>query len=472
MSQTRIEKDSLGEVEVPAGAYYGAQTERARRNFPVSGLTLPRRFLAAVAMIKGEAAAVNEELGVVPADAAHAIRQAVAEVVEGKLDGQFPLDIFQTGSATSTNMNVNEVLSNRAIEILGGVIGSKKPVHPNDHVNAGQSSNDVIPSAIHVSAYIAIEEQLEPGLRRLADALGRKAEEFDPVVKIGRTHLQDAVPVRLGQEFSGYAQQIRYALDRLAAVKPRLAELPLGGTAVGTGLNAPPEFAPKVIGRLAGQTGCPFVPAPNRFEAMAAKDAAVETSGALKTIAASLTKIANDIRWLASGPRCGIGEISIPSLQPGSSIMPGKVNPVIPESVLMVAAQVVGNDATITISGMGGNFDLNVMMPVIAYNLLQSIEILGNASTLLAERCVEGIEANRERCEELVERSLAMVTSLVPKIGYDAAAEIAKESVRTGRTVREICRERQVLPEDELREALDPWGMTEGGVHAGGGGGG
>ena len=472
MSQTRIEKDSLGEVEVPAGAYYGAQTERARRNFPVSGLTLPRRFLAAVAMIKGEAAAVNEELGVVSADAARAIRQAAAEVVEGKLDGQFPLDVFQTGSATSTNMNVNEVLSNRAIEILGGVIGSKKPVHPNDHVNAGQSSNDVIPTAIHVSAYIAIEEQLEPGLRRLADALGRKAEEFDSVVKIGRTHLQDAVPVRLGQEFGGYAQQARYALDRLAAVKPRLAELPLGGTAVGTGLNAPPEFAPKVIERLAKHTGCPFVSAPNKFEAMAAKDAAVETSGALKTIAASLTKIANDIRWLASGPRCGIGEISIPSLQPGSSIMPGKVNPVIPESVLMVAAQVVGNDATITISGMGGNFDLNVMMPVIAYNLLQSIEILGNAAALLAERCVEGIEANRERCEELVERSLAMVTSLVPKIGYDAAAEIAKESVRTGKTVREICRERQVLPEDELNEALDPRGMTEGGVHAGGAGGG
>ena len=472
MSQTRIEKDSLGEVEVPADAYYGAQTERARRNFPVSGLTLPRRFLAAVAMIKGEAAAVNEELGAVPADAARAIRQAADEVVDGKLDGQFPLDVFQTGSATSTNMNVNEVLSNRAIEILGGVIGSKKPVHPNDHVNAGQSSNDVIPTAIHVSACIAIEEQLEPGLRRLADALDRKAREFDPIVKIGRTHLQDAVPIRLGQEFSGYAQQIRYALDRLAAVKPRLAELPLGGTAVGTGLNAPAELAPKVIERLAKRTGFPFVPAPNKFEAMAAKDAAVETSGALKTIAASLTKIANDIRWLASGPRCGIGEISIPSLQPGSSIMPGKVNPVIPESVLMVAAQVIGNDATITISGMGGNFDLNVMMPVIAYNLLQSIEILGNASALLAERCVEGIEANRERCEELVERSLAMVTSLVPKIGYDAAAEIAKESVRTGKTVRELCREKKVLPEDELKEALDPWGMTEGGVHAGGAGGG
>jgi fumarate hydratase class II len=467
-----MEKDSLGEVEVPAGAYYGAQTERARRNFPVSGIPLPDRFIAAVALIKGEAAAVNEELGIVPAESARAIRQAAAEIIEGKLAGQFPLDVFQTGSATSTNMNVNEVLSNRAIEILGGVIGSKKPVHPNDHVNAGQSSNDVIPSAIHVSAYLAIREILEPGLERLAGALERKAKELDPVVKIGRTHLQDAVPVRLGQEFGGYARQARYALDRLAAVKPRLAELPLGGTAVGTGLNAPPEFAPRVIARLAERTGCPFVPAPDRFEAMAGKDAAVETSGALKTIATSLTKIANDIRWLASGPRCGIGEISIPSLQPGSSIMPGKVNPVIPESVLMVAAQVFGNDATITLAGMSGVFELNVMMPLIAYDLLQSIEILGNAARLLAERCVEGIEANVERCEELVERSLAMVTSLVPKIGYDAAAEIAKESVKTGKTVRELCRERNVLPEGELREALDPWGMTEGGIHSGGGAGG
>jgi fumarate hydratase class II len=472
MSQPRMEKDSLGEVEVPAGAYYGAQTERARRNFPVSGIPLPDRFIAAVALIKGEAAAVNEELGIVPAESARAIRQAAAEIIEGKLAGQFPLDVFQTGSATSTNMNVNEVLSNRAIEILGGVIGSKKPVHPNDHVNAGQSSNDVIPSAIHVSAYLAIREILEPGLERLAGALERKAKELDPVVKIGRTHLQDAVPVRLGQEFGGYARQARYALDRLAAVKPRLAELPLGGTAVGTGLNAPPGFAPRVIARLAERTGCPFVPAPDRFEAMAGKDAAVETSGALKTIATSLTKIANDIRWLASGPRCGIGEISIPSLQPGSSIMPGKVNPVIPESVLMVAAQVFGNDATITLAGMSGVFELNVMMPLIAYDLLQSIEILGNAARLLAERCVEGIEANVERCEELVERSLAMVTSLVPKIGYDAAAEIAKESVKTGKTVREICRERNVLPEEELREALDPWGMTEGGIHSGGGAGG
>src|SRR5262245_44152673 len=470
MPDMRIEKDSLGEIEVPAGAYYGAQTERARRNFPVSGLTLPKRVLAAVAMIKGEAAMVNEELGIVPGEAARAIRQAAGEVIDGRLDGQFPLDVFQTGSATSTNMNVNEVLSNRAIQILGGTVGSKKPVHPNDHVNASQSSNDVIPTAIHVSAYLAVVEQLEPALQRLAEALKGKAEEFDRVVKIGRTHLQDAVPVRLGQEFSGYAQQARNGLARLASVKPRLAELPLGGTAVGTGLNAHPDFADRVIARLAERTGCPFVAAPNRFEAMAGKDAAVETSGALKTIATSLTKIANDIRWLASGPRCGIGEISIPSLQPGSSIMPGKVNPVIPESALMVAAQVVGNDATITLAGMSGVFELNVMMPLIAYNLLQSIEILATSSSLMAEKCVEGTQANKERCEELVEKSLAMVTSLVPKIGYDAAAEIAKESVRTGKTVRELWRERQVLPEDELKDALDPWGQTEGGIHAGGGG--
>src|SRR6202035_3993906 len=382
MSNTRVEKDSLGEVEVPAGAYYGAQTERARRNLPVSGLRFPRRFIGAVGAIKREAAPVNGELGTVPAEIAAAIRSAAEEVAAGRLDGEFPLDIFQTGSATSTNMNANEVIANRAGEILGGKIGSRK-VHPNDQVNASQSSNDVIPTAIHVAAYGAIQEDLVPALERLAEALEGKAAELDPVVKIGRTHLQDAVPVRLGQEFGGYAQQVRNGLARLAGSAPRLAELPLGGTAVGTGLNAPPEFAPRVIGRLAAATGHPFVPAPNRFEAMAAKDAAVETSGVLKTIAVSLTKIANDIRWLASGPRCGIGEIAIPSLQPGSSIMPGKVNPVIPESVLMVAAQVIGNDATITLAGMSGVFELNVMMPVLAYNLLQSIEILANASRLL-----------------------------------------------------------------------------------------
>ncbi len=464
MSQTRIERDSLGEIEVPADRYYGAQTERARRNFPVSGLTFPPRFIAAMARIKREAARVNRDLGLVPAEVAEAIVQAADEVIAGGLPADFPLDVFQTGSGTSTNMNVNEVLSNRAIEILGGEKGTKTPVHPNDHVNASQSSNDTIPTAIHVAAYSALAEDLEPALERLAAALEAKAAEFDDVVKIGRTHLQDAVPVRLGQEISGWAQQVRNGLARLAAVKPRLAELALGGTAVGTGLNAPPGFADRVIAGVAEATGHPFVPAPNKFEALAAKDAAVETSGALKTIAVSLTKIANDVRWLASGPRCGIGEIEIPSLQPGSSIMPGKVNPVIPESVLMVCAQVVGNDATIALGGLSGNFELNVMMPVIAYDLLQSIEVLANVSRLFAERCIDGLEARRERCAELVEKSLALVTSLAPKIGYDRAAEIAKESWKTGRTVRELATEKQVLPADELERALDARAQTEGGI--------
>ncbi|MGH9381518.1 MAG: class II fumarate hydratase [Thermoanaerobaculia bacterium] len=464
MSETRVEKDSLGEVGVPASAYWGAQTQRAVKNFPVSGLRFPRRFIAAMGTIKAEAAAVNADLGIVPADIAGAIRQAADEVAVGKLDQHFPLDIFQTGSGTSTNMNANEVIANRAIEILGGEIGSKSPVHPNDHVNAGQSSNDVIPSAMHVAAYVAIAEDLEPALERLEAALAAKASEFDDVVKIGRTHLQDAVPVRLGQELSGYAQQVANGLARLAAVKPRLAELALGGTAVGTGLNAPPGFADRVIERLAGRSGQPFVPAPNKFEAMGAKDACVEASGALRTLAVSLTKVANDIRWLGSGPRCGLGEIALPSLQPGSSIMPGKVNPVIPEATLMACAQVIGNDATIAWGGAAGNFELTVMMPVIAYNLLQSVEILAAVSRLLAERCVEGLTADRERCEQMVERSLAMVTSLAPLIGYDRAAEIAKEAYASGRTVREVARERAGLDEAALAEALDARRQTEGGI--------
>ena len=464
MADTRIERDSLGDVEVPASAYYGAQTERARQNFPVSGIRFPRRFIEALGLIKGNAAAVNAADGRLAPEIGEAIQQAAREVAGGELDEHFPLDIFQTGSGTSSNMNANEVIANRAIESLGGEMGSKDPVHPNDHVNQGQSSNDVIPTAIHVSAYGALVGDLEPALALLGASLAAKAEEFDDVVKIGRTHLQDAVPVRLGQEFSGYARQIENGLARLASVKPRLAELPLGGTALGTGLNAPPGFADQVIARIANETGHPFVPAPNKFEAMAAKDAAVEVSGALKTIAVSLTKIANDIRWLGSGPRCGIGEITLPSLQPGSSIMPGKVNPVIPESVLMVAAQVVGNDQTVALGGMSGVFDLNVMMPVIAHNLLQSIEILANGSSILASRCVDGLVANRERARELVEQSLAMVTSLAPKIGYDRAAEIAKEAFKTGRTVRELASEKGVLPPDELERALDARSQTEGGV--------
>ena len=461
MGETRIERDSLGEVEVPAEVYYGAQTERARQNFPVSGLRFPREYIAALGRIKREAAVVNGELGNLPSEIVTAIVAAATEVVDGERDRDFVVDIFQTGSGTSTNMNVNEVISNRAIEILGGKIGSRTPVHPNDHVNAGQSSNDVIPTAIHVVAYGALLGNLEPALAGLAETLDTKAREFDVVVKIGRTHLQDAVPVRLGQEFTGYSQQVRNGLARIEAVKPRLAELALGGTAVGTGLNAPPGFADAVIERVAKDTGHPFVPAPNRFEALAAKDAAVETSGALKTIATSLFKIANDIRWLGSGPRCGIGELIVPSLQPGSSIMPGKVNPVIPESVMMVASQVIGNDATVAIAGMNGNFELNVMMPVLAYNLLQSIEILSNVSRLLGSRCVQGLEADVDRANELVEKSLAMVTALAPKIGYDAAAAIAKEAFRTGRTIREVCMERKVLPLEELEKVLDPRAQTE-----------
>jgi fumarate hydratase class II len=464
MTETRIEKDSLGEVEVPAGAYYGAQTERARQNFPVSGLRMPRRFIAAMGRIKRAAAIVNAEMGIVTDEQSKAIVQAADEVIEGRHDGDFVVDVFQTGSGTSTNMNTNEVIANRAIEILGGAIGSKSPVHPNDHVNAGQSSNDTIPTAIHLSAYDAVASDLEPALETLAASLEAKADEFSDVVKIGRTHLQDAVPVTLGQEFSGYARQVRNGLARLEAAKPRLAELALGGTAVGTGLNAPEGFADRVIERIAEATGHPFVGAPNRFEALAAKDAAVELSGVLKTLAASVTKIANDIRWLGSGPRCGLGEIDLPSLQPGSSIMPGKVNPVIPEAVLMVAAQVAGNDVTITMGGMAGNFELNVMMPVIAYDLLQSIEILANGSRLLAERCVDGLEANRERTGELVERSLALVTSLVPKIGYDRSAEAAKKAYAEGRTVREVLEEQGVLSAEELDETLDARGMTEGGI--------
>jgi fumarate hydratase class II len=420
MESNRIEKDSFGEIEVATDVYWGAQTERARRNFPVSGLRFQRRFLAALGLIKGECAAENAARGLVDAKLAETIRRAALEVYEGKLDAHFPLDVYQTGSGTSTNMNANEVISNRAIEMLGGVVGSKKPVHPNDHVNAGQSSNDVIPTAIHVAAY---------------------------------------------------AQQARNGLARLAAVKPRLAELALGGTAVGTGLNAPPGWADAVIARMAGRTGHPFVGAPDKFEAMGGKDAAVEASGALTAIAASFTKLANDLRWLASGPRCGIGEISLPSLQPGSSIMPGTVNPVIPEMTLMVAAQVMGNHQTIAIAGMGGNFELNVMMPVLAYHLLQSIHILTSAANLLVDRCLGGITANRERCAALVEQSLAMVTSLAPKIGYDAAAAIAKESVATGKTVRELCVEKRVLPPDELAAALDARAQTYGGIDGGGEGG-
>jgi fumarate hydratase, class II len=441
---TRVEKDSMGEMSVPESALYGASTQRAVLNFPISGQRFSRPFIRALGLIKWAAAQANADLGLLDHHRSTFIVQAAEEVVEGKLDEHFPLDIFQTGSGTSTNTNANEVISNRCCQLAGKKIGAKDPVHPNDHVNMGQSSNDVIPSALHVSAAEQLKNCLDPALAKLHDALEAKAKEFWDIIKIGRTHLMDATPVRLGQEFGGYARQIFYARERLQRAIDVLSELALGGTAVGTGLNRHPEFP--------------------------GKDGVVETSGHLKTIAVSLFKIANDIRWLGSGPRCGIGEIRLPATQPGSSIMPGKVNPVLCESLMMVCAQVIGSDACITWSGANGNFELNVMMPVMAHNLLESIRLLGNACDAFVEKCVLGIEANEERCRELVELSMAMVTSLAPKIGYDRAAEIAKESAKTGKTVREICIEKKVLPPAELERALDPIAMTEPGGEGSAGG--
>ena len=445
----REEHDSMGPVQVPEDAYYGAQTQRAIENFPISGLTFQPVFIKAVALIKKHAAQVNQELGILPLDLSKAIMQAAQEVIDDTFDDQFKVDVFQTGSGTSTNMNVNEVIAGRANEIITGNIGGKSPVHPNDHVNLGQSSNDVIPSAIHIAALTSIKNQLIPSLRKLHQSLKNKADEFKDVAKIGRTHLQDAVPVTLGQEFSGYARQVELGIERLQSTEPRLAELALGGTAVGTGMNTHPEFARRVIALIAQETGCPFVEAKNHFEAQASQDAAVEASGALKTVAVSLIKVANDIRWLASGPRCGIGEILLPDLQPGSSIMPGKVNPVMPEVLLQVAAQVIGNDAAITIGGQAGNFELNTMLPLIAYNLLQSIEILASAVKVFTEKCVDGITANKEKCASTVDKSIALVTPLVPIIGYDKAAAIAKEARETGKTIREIALEKKILPEEK-----------------------
>ncbi|ADU51764.1 fumarase [Thermaerobacter marianensis DSM 12885] len=456
----RIERDSMGEMRVPADALYGAQTQRAVENFPISGIRFPRPFIRALGLIKRAAAETNAELGLLDQRVAGAIVQAANEVIEGKLDEHFVLDIFQTGSGTSTNMNANEVIANRAIQILGGQIGSRS-VHPNDHVNMGQSSNDVIPSAIHIAALEQMERRLIPALEALRDALAEKARAFDDVIKIGRTHLQDATPIRLGQEFSGYASMVDHGIRRLRAVREHLAELALGGTAVGTGINTHPEFPRRTIARIAEATGLPFREAENHFEAQGSRDAVVEASGQLRTVATSLMKIANDIRWLGSGPRCGIGEILIPPTQPGSSIMPGKVNPVMSEMLMMVCAQVIGNDTAIAVSNTHGNFELNVMMPVMAHNLLQSIELLANGAATFTERCVRGIEANRERCEALIEGSLAMVTSLVPRLGYDTSADIAKEAYATGRTVRQLILERGLLSEEETARLLDPRRMTE-----------
>jgi fumarate hydratase class II len=459
----RTEKDSMGEMKVPADAYYGAQTGRAVENFPISDLRFNRRFIAAMGLIKWSCAEVNHRLKLLDEKKKSLIQQAAQEVIDGKLDNQFVIDIFQTGSGTSTNMNANEVIASRANEIATGKRGGKDPIHPNDHVNMEQSSNDSIPTAIHISAAVALKESLLPALDHLAQALAKKANEFDDVVKIGRTHLQDATPIRLGQELSGYAHQVKLSAERCQKAIRCLRELPLGGTAVGTGINSHPDYAKQAIAVIAHRSGIEFVEAANHFEAQAAKDGVVECSGFLKTIAISLTKIANDIRWLASGPRCGIGEISIPSTQPGSSIMPGKVNPVMSEMVLQVCSQVVGNDATIAFagSGLGSSFELNVMMPVMAYNLLQSIELLGRAAHVFADRCVSGIAANRERCESLVEQSLAMCTSLAPLIGYDQAADIAKESFKTGKTVRQVAAERKILDPAELKKAMDAKRMTQ-----------
>src|SRR6267142_473725 len=426
--RTRIEKDSMGEMTVPTDALHGASTHRAVLNFPISGYRFPRPFIRALGLIKWAAAKANQDLGLLDANQATAIAQAAEEVAEGKLDDHFPLDIFQTGSGTSTNTNANEVIANRSVQLSGKSIGSHDPVHPNDHVNMGQSSNDVIPSAIHISAAEELKNHLIPALEKLHGALEAKAKEFWHVMKIGRTHLMDATPVRLGQEFSGYAQQVAYAKARAEKAIEVLLELALGGTAVGTGLNRHVDLPGKVMRHLEQRTGIAFYEAKNHFEAQGGKDAVVEASGHLKTIAVSLFKIANDIRWLASGPRCGIGEIQLSATQPGSSIMPGKVNPVMAEAVLQMAAFVIGADVTVTVCGQAGNFELNVMMPVMTYQVLESIRIMSNVVDAFCEKCVRGIVANEERCRELIELSMAMVTSLAPKIGYDRAAEIAKES--------------------------------------------
>ncbi len=454
----RIEKDSLGEMRVPEDALYGAQTQRAVENFPISGQRFGPRFIEALGLVKKSAAQTNLELGNLDADIADAIAQAAGEVADGKWDDQFVLDIYQTGSGTSTNMNVNEVVAHRASQIRGD------KVHPNDHVNLGQSSNDVIPTAIHVSALVAVEQQLLPGLEHLRSALAAKADEFDGVVKSGRTHLMDATPVRLGQEFRGYATQVAKGVERVTRASGELEELALGGTATGTGINTHEDFARKTIARISEATGISFREAHDHFEAQAAKDAAVSTAGALNTVATSLMKIADDIRWLGSGPTSGIHEIKLPAIQPGSSIMPGKVNPVMSEAMMMVCARVMGNHTTITVAGSRGNFELNVMMPVLAQAVLESITLLSNIATAFADKCVAGIEVNTERAQELLEKNPSIATALNPYIGYDAASVVAKESAKRGLSVREVVAEKGLLPDDQIDEALDVRGMTEPGL--------
>jgi len=451
----RVETDSMGEMTVPVNAYYGAQTARAFENFPVSGIRFTRPFIRALGLIKQYAALTNTELALLDSQRSNAIQQAAAEVANGAFDEQFIVDIFQTGSGTSTNMNANEVIANRAAELLGRQRGDKF-IHPNDHVNLGQSSNDVIPTAIHLAAMERIEFGLLPAMKGLQDELLRKAATFAEVIKIGRTHLQDALPITVGQEFGGYASQIGHGIVRLQNLQRHLGELALGGTAVGTGLNTHPEFGRRTIAHLAEATKLPLREAGNHFEALAARDACVETSGALKTIAVSLIKIANDIRHLSSGPRCGLGELRLPATQPGSSIMPGKVNPVMCEMAIQVGAQVIGNDTVISFGGAFGNFELNTMMPVIAHNLLQSVELLTNASRLFAQRCIAGLEVDVKKCADNVELSLASATALAIEIGYDRVAKLVKTAYETGRSIREVARETGGLPDDKLDQLLNP----------------
>jgi fumarate hydratase class II len=465
---TRIEKDSMGEMTVPAAALWGASTQRAVENFPVSGYRFPRRFIHALGLVKLCAAEANAAFGTVPREKTDLILRAAQEVIDGRLDDHFVLDIFQTGSGTSTNMNANEVIANRAMQLAGGEV----KVHPNDHVNQSQSSNDVIPTAMHVSAALALRDDLLPALQHLADALAAKARDFDDIVKIGRTHLQDATPIRLGQEFSGYAAQAAFAVMRTTKAIRALRELPIGGTAVGTGINTPKGLGQAVAQRLAARTGIDFVEASNHFEAQHAKDGFVEAAGFLRTIAVSLTRIANDIRHLASGPRCGLGELQLPATQPGSSIMPGKVNPVMCEMLMQACAHTIGADAALTQAAVTlGNFDLHVGMPVMAWHFLEAVRILAAATRVFTDRCIAGLQADIDRARQLVEQSLAMCTSLAPVIGYDAAAALAKKAWQAGKTVRQVALEDRVLPEDRLRALLDPRAMTEPGASAGPAGG-
>ncbi|MBV9674128.1 MAG: class II fumarate hydratase [Verrucomicrobia bacterium] len=459
--QTRTEKDSMGAMEVPENALYGASTQRAVLNFPISGYRFGRPFLRAIGLTKWAAAQANRDLGKLQEEKAQLIARAAEELIEGHLDQHFPIDIFQTGSGTSTNMNANEVIANRVSQLAGQPIGSKKPVHPNDDVNMGQSSNDVIPTAIHIAVAETIRNEFMPALEFLQQGLEAKSHEFWDIVKIGRTHLMDATPIRLGQEFSGYAKQIEHGKLRAGNAIAAVEELALGGTAVGTGLNCHPDFAGRVMGYLWNRTGVAFREARNHFEAQGAKDGLVEASSQIRTIAVSLFKIGNDIRLLASGPRCGIGEIQLPAVQPGSSIMPGKVNPVLVESLLQVCAQVFGNDTAVHWGGANGILELNVMMPMMAHNVLESLRLLTNAVRAFEEKCVVGISAKPARCNELIEYSLAMVTSLAAIIGYDKAAEIAKESATTGKTVRQLCIEKKFLTDQELKRVLDPEQMTK-----------